>query len=47
MLTEKEIVHNVIFVMVAGHETSSLLITFIMRLLSNEPAVYAAVLKGI
>ena len=46
-VTEKEIVDNVILVMVAGHETSAVLITFIMRLLANEPAVYAAVLQGI
>ena len=46
-LTENEIVHNVMLVMVAGHDTSSVLMTFIMRLLANEPAVYAAVLQGI
>lgn len=46
-VTEKEIVDNVILVVVAGHETSAVLITFIMRLLANEPAVYAAVLQGI
>ncbi|KAE8125581.1 hypothetical protein FH972_020364 [Carpinus fangiana] len=44
-LTENEIVHNVMLVMVAGHDTSSVLMTFIMRLLANEPAVYAAVLQ--
>nr|POF09893.1 cytochrome p450 [Quercus suber] len=44
-VTEKEIVDNVILVMVAGHDTSSVLITFTMRLLANEPAVYAAVLQ--
>ena len=38
-VTEKEIVDNVILVMVAGHETSAVLITFIMRLLANEPAL--------
>ena len=46
-VTEKEIVDNVILVMVAGHDTSSVLITFIMRLLANEPTIYAAVLQGI
>lgn len=45
-VTEKETVDNVILVMVAAHDTSSVLITFIMRLLANEPAVYAAVLQG-
>ena len=45
-MTEKEILHNVILTMVAGHETSSILITFIMRFLANDPSVYAAVLRG-
>jgi cytochrome P450 len=47
VISDKEIVHNVILVMVAGYDTSSVLITFIMRLLANEPAVYAAMLQGI
>lgn len=46
VLTDKEIIHNVMLVMVAGHDTSSVLITFIIRLLANEPAIYAAVLQG-
>ncbi|KAK2639670.1 hypothetical protein Ddye_027465 [Dipteronia dyeriana] len=33
------------FVMVAGHDTSSVLNTFLVRLLANDPAVYAAVLQ--
>ncbi|KAM4092463.1 hypothetical protein ACB094_06G041100 [Castanea mollissima] len=45
VVTEKEIVDNVILVMVAGHDTSAVLITFIMWLLANEPAAYAAVLQ--
>lgn len=45
-LTELEMVHNVMVVMVAGHDTSSVLITFLLRLLANEPSVYAAVLQG-
>ncbi|KAM3696449.1 hypothetical protein ACJW31_06G039200 [Castanea mollissima] len=44
-VTEKEIVDNVILVMVAGYDTSAVLITFIMWLLANEPAAYAAVLQ--
>lgn len=46
VLTEKEIIHNATLVMVAGHDTSSVLITFIIRLLANEPSIYAAVLQG-
>ncbi|XP_061370400.1 taxadiene 5-alpha hydroxylase-like [Gastrolobium bilobum] len=45
VITEKEIIHNVRLVMVAGYDTSSVVITFIIRLLSNEPAIYAAVLQ--
>ncbi|KAJ7963841.1 Cytochrome P450 [Quillaja saponaria] len=45
VLTENEIVHNVILIMVAGYDTSSVVITFIIRLLANEPAVCAAVLQ--
>jgi hypothetical protein len=47
VLTEDEIVHNVMLIMVAGHDTSSVLMTFIIRLLANEPSVYAVVLQGI
>lgn len=46
LITEKEIIDNAMLVMVAGHDTSSVLITFIVRLLANEPAIYAAVLQG-
>jgi hypothetical protein len=46
VLTEKEIIHNSMLVMVGGYDTSSVLITFIIRLLANEPAICAAVLQG-
>lgn len=46
ILSENEIVHNVILVMVAGHDTSSVVITFIMRLLATNNTVYKAVLQG-
>lgn len=45
VITDMEIIHNVSLVMVAGHDTSSVLITFIIRLLANEPAICAAVLQ--
>lgn len=47
LVSEDEIVHNIMLVMVAGHDTSAVLISFIVRLLANDPAIYAAVLKGI
>jgi cytochrome P450 family 26 subfamily A len=45
-ITEKEIVDNVILVLTAGHDTSAILITFMIRLLAIEPSIYAAVLQG-
>ncbi|XP_015973365.1 taxadiene 5-alpha hydroxylase [Arachis duranensis] len=45
VITEKEIIHNSMLVMVAGYDTSSVLITFLIRLLANEPAIFAAVLQ--
>lgn len=47
LISEKEIIDNTMLVMVAGHDTSSVLITFMVRLLANDPTVYEAVLKGI
>lgn len=46
-ITEKEIVDNVMLIMVAGHDTSSVLITFLIRLLVIDPAVYEVVLAGL
>ncbi|KAL2472992.1 Cytochrome [Forsythia ovata] len=47
LVSEDEIVHNIMLIMVAGHDTSAVLISFIVRLLANDPAIYAAILKGI
>ncbi|KAF6141498.1 hypothetical protein GIB67_000879 [Kingdonia uniflora] len=44
-LSDKEIVDNVMIVMLAGFETSSILLTFLVRLLADDPVVYAAVLR--
>ncbi|KAJ8763706.1 hypothetical protein K2173_003178 [Erythroxylum novogranatense] len=44
-ISEKEIIHNVLLVMTAGHDTSSILITFMVRLFANEPSIYKAVLQ--
>ncbi|XP_027172657.1 cytochrome P450 716B1-like [Coffea eugenioides] len=44
-LSEDEIIHNVMLIMAAGYDTSSVLITFLVRLLANNPTVYEAVLK--
>lgn len=45
-ISEKEIVDNSVLVMTAGHDTSSVLVTFLIRLLANDPSVYKAVLQG-
>ncbi|KAL1832953.1 hypothetical protein ACET3Z_002604 [Daucus carota] len=45
IISENEIVHNVMLIMVAGHDTSSVVITFMMRLLANNTEVYKSVLQ--
>ncbi|KAL4271479.1 hypothetical protein GQ457_13G002290 [Hibiscus cannabinus] len=47
VISEKEIIHNVKLIMVAGYDTSSALLTFLLRLFANNPAIYAAVLQGV
>ncbi|XP_019706726.2 cytochrome P450 716B2 [Elaeis guineensis] len=42
-LTDEEIVDNAMLVLVAGHDTSSTLMTFMMRHLANDQVTYAAV----
>ncbi|KAL3508501.1 hypothetical protein ACH5RR_027902 [Cinchona calisaya] len=43
--SEDEIIHNAMLVMVAGYDTGSVLITFIIRILANNRTVYGAVLN--
>ncbi|KAK6932322.1 LOW QUALITY PROTEIN: Cytochrome P450 [Dillenia turbinata] len=45
-LTDEEILDNCIITMVAGHDPSSILITFLFRLFAGDPSVYAAVVEG-
>ena len=45
-MSEDEIVHNVVTIMIAGHDTSSVLLTFIIRLLANDPTICASVVQG-
>lgn len=47
LMSEKEIIDNAVITMAAGHDTSSVLITFLIRLLATDQQVYEAVLKGI
>ncbi|KAF5191645.1 hypothetical protein FRX31_018773, partial [Thalictrum thalictroides] len=41
-----EFVDNVRVVMFAGHDTTSVLLTFMIRHLANDPVVYAEILKA-
>ncbi|KAE8681023.1 Inositol-1,4,5-trisphosphate 5-phosphatase 4 isoform 1 [Hibiscus syriacus] len=45
VVSEKEIIHNVMLIMVAGYGTSSVLLTFLLHLFANDPAIYAVVLQ--
>ncbi|KAA0046464.1 taxadiene 5-alpha hydroxylase-like [Cucumis melo var. makuwa] len=44
-LTEEEILHNIILLMIAGHDTTSILLTLMLRVLATNPTVYADVLQ--
>ncbi|KAF9672056.1 hypothetical protein SADUNF_Sadunf11G0000900 [Salix dunnii] len=44
-LSDEEIVDNVIVIMIAGHDTTSILLSFLINLLANNPSVYASVLQ--
>ncbi|KAF5196854.1 Cytochrome p450 [Thalictrum thalictroides] len=46
MLSESEIVDNVMPVTTTGYDTSSVLITFMVQLMASDPIVYAVVLRG-
>ncbi|XP_052178433.1 cytochrome P450 716B1-like [Diospyros lotus] len=45
VVSDDEIVDNILLVMVAGHDTSSILITFMLRLFCINPAIHAAVVQ--
>ncbi|KAL5721834.1 hypothetical protein ACHQM5_005429 [Ranunculus cassubicifolius] len=45
ILSEMEIIDNIILIMIAGYDTSASLITLMIRLLANDPAIYAMVLQ--
>ncbi|PIA27476.1 hypothetical protein AQUCO_07700031v1 [Aquilegia coerulea] len=44
-LSDQEIVDSIRIIMVAGHDTSSILLTFLIRHLANDPVVYSAIVK--
>ncbi|KDP20767.1 hypothetical protein JCGZ_21238 [Jatropha curcas] len=45
VLSNEEIVSNIVIIMLAGHDTTSILLTFLIRLLANEPSVYARIVQ--
>jgi len=45
-LTDVEIIDNVVFVMIAGYDTSSILITFMIRHLANDPITLSEMIQG-
>ncbi|KAK9064194.1 hypothetical protein SSX86_015574 [Deinandra increscens subsp. villosa] len=45
IMSEDEIIDNIILVMVAGYDTTSVLITFLVKLLANNKSIYSNVAK--
>lgn len=45
-LTEEEILDNAVLLMIAGHDTTAIVLTFIVRQLANDPIIYASVVNG-
>lgn len=46
VISDEEIVDNTIIIMIAGHDTSSVFLTFLVRLLASDPSVCASVVQG-
>ncbi|XP_028121275.1 beta-amyrin 28-monooxygenase-like [Camellia sinensis] len=45
LLSDEEIEDNAVIIMIGGYDTSSILLTFLIRLLANEPSIYAAIVQ--
>lgn len=45
-MSDEEIMDNSVVAMLAGHDTTSVLVIFVIRQLSLHPGIYASVLKG-
>lgn len=46
LLSDEEIVHNSMVALFAGHDTTSILMTFMVRHLANDPDTLAAMVQG-
>ncbi|XP_047336616.1 beta-amyrin 28-monooxygenase-like [Impatiens glandulifera] len=44
-VSDEEIIHNMKAIMIAGHDTSATVLTFIIRLLARDPVVYETLLQ--
>ncbi|KAF9683405.1 hypothetical protein SADUNF_Sadunf04G0010100 [Salix dunnii] len=47
VLTDGEIIDNAIIIMVAGYDTTSILLSLLTRLLANDPSIYASILQDL
>ena len=45
-LTEEDILDNDVSLMIAGHDTMAIVLTFVVRQLANDAVTYATVLYG-
>lgn len=46
MMSDEEIIDNVITLMIAGYDTTSALLTFLVRTLANNQSVYSTIVQG-
>ncbi|GJS56609.1 ribonuclease H-like domain-containing protein [Tanacetum coccineum] len=46
MMSEEEIIDNIIIVMIGGYDTTSILISFLVKLLANNKAIYSNIVEG-
>lgn len=46
MMSDEEIIDNIVVVMIAGYDTTSVLVTFLIKLLANNKSIYSTILQG-
>ncbi|GJT93609.1 cytochrome P450 716B1-like protein [Tanacetum coccineum] len=46
MMSDEEIIDTVIVVMIAGYDTTSVLLTFLVRLMANNESIYYSIAQG-
>ncbi|KAK9064186.1 hypothetical protein SSX86_015566 [Deinandra increscens subsp. villosa] len=45
MMSEEEIIDNILALMVAGYDTTSVLLTFLVKLLANDKSIYSTIVR--